>query len=91
MKKNKKYRIGRKTLLSLAVVGSAVGIAIITIVLLNYSNFYGNNFYYGNVKIGGSTLSHEINNDIYLLAIASLLVVSSLFLLFRVLRNKRGY
>ncbi|MGC8533662.1 MAG: hypothetical protein ACP5MV_03500 [Candidatus Parvarchaeum sp.] len=91
MKKNRKSKIGRKTLLSLAVVGSAVGIAIIAIVLLNYSSFYGNGFYYGNVKIGGSTLSHEINNDVYLLVIASLLVISSLFLLFRVLRNKHSY
>ncbi|MCL5976352.1 MAG: hypothetical protein M1580_02030 [Candidatus Parvarchaeota archaeon] len=91
MKKRKQYKIGRKTLLSLAVVGSAVGIAIIIIVALNYSSFYGNGFYYGNVKIGGSTLSHEIDNDVYLIAIASLLVISSLFLMFRVLRNKRGY
>ena len=91
MKKYKKTGPGRKTLLSLAVVGSAVGIAIIAIVASNYSNFYANNFYYGNVKIGGSTLSHEIDSDIAILAIASVLVASSLFLLFRVLRNKRGY
>ncbi|MCL4376598.1 hypothetical protein M1558_03880 [Candidatus Parvarchaeota archaeon] len=90
-KKYKKSRPGRKTLLSLAVVGSAVGIIIIVIVASNYSSFYANNFYYGNVKIGGSTLSHEIDSDIYLLVIASVLVASSLFLLFRVLRNKRGY
>lgn len=91
MRKNKRSKLGRKTLLSLAAVGAAVGIAIIVIVALNYSSFYGNGFYYGNVKIGGSTLSHEIDNDIYLIVIASVLVLSSLFLLFRVLRNKHGY
>ncbi|MCL4396909.1 hypothetical protein M1494_01005 [Candidatus Parvarchaeota archaeon] len=91
MRKNKRSKLGRKTLLSLAAVGTAVGIAIIVIVALNYSSFYGNGFYYGNVKIGGSTLSHEIDNDIYLIVIASVLVLSSLFLLFRVLRNKHGY
>lgn len=91
MRKNKRSKLGRKTLLSLAAVGAAVGIAIIVIVSLNYSSFYGNGFYYGNVKIGGSTLSHEIDNDIYLIVIASVLVLSSLFLLFRVLRNKHGY
>lgn len=91
MKKYKRFRPGRKTLLSLAVVGSAIGITIIVIVALNYSSFYANGFYYGNVKIGGSVLSHEIASDIYLIAMASVLVASSLFLLFRVLRNKRGY
>ena len=91
MKKRKRNKPGRKTLLSLAILGSAVGVIIIVIVASNYSSFYANNFYYGNVKIGGSLLSHEIDSDIALLAIASVLVASSLFLLFRVLRNKRGY
>jgi hypothetical protein len=89
MKKGKKFKLGKRALLSLAVLGSAIGIAIIIIVVLNYSSFYGNGFYYGNVKIGGRTLSHELDNDIYLIVIASALVCSSLFLLFRVLRNTK--
>ncbi|MCL4398736.1 hypothetical protein M1137_03020 [Candidatus Parvarchaeota archaeon] len=89
MKKNKMFKAGRKTLLSLAIVGSAVGIAIIAVVALNYASFSGNGFYDGNVKIGGSTLSHEIDNDVYILVIASILVGSSLFLLFRILSEKR--
>jgi uncharacterized membrane protein len=91
MKKPRKSKPGKKTMLSLAVVGSAVGIAIIIIVALNYSSFYGNGFHYGDVKIGGSTLSHEIYNTVYLLVVASALVISSLFLLFRVVRNKHSY
>jgi hypothetical protein len=90
-KKYKKTKPGKKMLLSIAVIGSVVGIVIIYIVASNYSSLYANNFYYGNVKIGGSLLSHEMDSDIYLLIIASALVASSLFLLFKVLRNKRGY
>lgn len=88
MKNGKKLKMGKRTLLALAIVGTAVGIIIVSIVAVNYANFAGSGFYYNGVKIGGSTLSHEIDDDIYIIVVALFLVCSSLFLLLRVIRNK---
>ncbi|EEZ93051.1 MAG: hypothetical protein BJBARM4_0332 [Candidatus Parvarchaeum acidiphilum ARMAN-4] len=89
MKTSRKYRVGRKSLLSLSIIGAAVGIMIIAIITFNYISFADSGFYYNGVKIGGSTLSHQIDDDIYIIAVAVVLVCSSLFLLIKSLRNKR--
>ena len=62
--------------------------------IVNYLNNYiliTNMKNRGKTESGGSVLSHEINGDVYVLSAASLLVVSSIVLLFRMRAEKRQY
>ncbi len=89
-KKRAVVKAGNKTMLALSLVGIAIGTAIIITVLIGYISLLNSGFYYGNVKIGGSVLSHQIDSDIYIIVVSAFLVGSSTFLLLRILRKKRG-
>lgn len=89
-KKGTTFKAGKKTMLLLSLAGILTGTAIIITVLIGYLSLLNSGFYYGNVKIGGSVLSHQIDSDIYIIVVSAFLVGSSTFLLLRILRKKRG-
>ncbi len=89
MKNKKAHKINNRMMLILAFVGLAVGVIIIIVVLVGYIDFSAGGFHYNGVKIGGSVLSQQLAADFYVLLAASVLAISSLVLLLRIVSKNR--
>ncbi len=90
-RKNKpEYKIGKRTLLALSIVGAIIGLMIMITVALSYIELSSNGFTYNGIKLGGSLIYHQKLYDELIIMTAAFLTGSSLFLLFRILIKKNG-
>lgn len=89
MKHRNRYKAGKKTLIALSIAGISVGLAIMITVIAGYLALSLNGFYYNGVKLGGSLLSHQEIYDEIIIFVSALLSASSLFLLIKLILEKK--